>query len=98
MLATGNSDVLVAALCDLHYKRMQVCNGQISWQGLCADRNCLYALEAAADAATTCSFANIPSEDLLCGAADGEKTLGLDACSRASFAWPHLTTYWYCWL
>ena len=59
-------------MCDLHYKRMQVCNGQLSWQGLCADRNCLYALEVAAAEAAACNFEGVPSEALLCGPVDGE--------------------------
>ena len=63
--------------CKLHLNRLDVCNGQLSWEALCADRNCLFALENAEANQGGCTgvagFENVPSLDMLCGEPDGER-------------------------
>ena len=71
--------------CKLHLNRLEVCNGQLSAEALCADRNCLFALESAEahqaecgpDGANVPGFENVPSLDMLCGDPDGERNRSL---------------------
>ena len=61
--------------CGLHLSRMDACNGKMSVEAVCSDRNCIVAMELAAAAATECAavpgFDNLPDATVLGCTADG---------------------------
>ena len=62
-------------MCALALKRLDTCNGKLSVDAVCSDRNCMVALEEAAAAANGCTgvagFQNLPTAATLGCQADG---------------------------
>ena len=63
-------------MCGLHLRRLDACNGKVSVEAVCSDRNCIVAMELAAaaaddDCAAVEGFENLPDAATLGCTADG---------------------------